>query len=60
MTYPMPVGTITATGEKISVPSCDVFTVEGGKVSVFECYCFGTILLGQIGVLANLEDSFKK
>jgi hypothetical protein len=26
---PMPIGTITATGMEISVPSCDVFTVEG-------------------------------
>jgi hypothetical protein len=57
---PMPIGTITATGKEISVPSCDVFTVEGGKVSVFECYYSGTIMLGQIGVLANLEDSLKK
>jgi hypothetical protein len=37
-----------------------VFTVEGGKVSVCECYYSRTILLGQIGVLANLEDSLKK
>jgi hypothetical protein len=33
---------------------------ERGKVSVFECYYSGTILLGQIGVLANLEYSLKK
>jgi hypothetical protein len=32
----------------------------GGKVSVFECYYSGTILLGEIGVLANLQDSLKK
>jgi hypothetical protein len=51
---------VTATAKKISVPSCDVFTVEGGKDSVFECYYSGTILLGQIGVLANLQDSSKK
>ena len=51
----MPIGTIPATGKAIDVPSCDLFTIEGGKVSVFECYYLGTILLGQIGVLANLE-----
>jgi hypothetical protein len=32
----------------------------GGKVSVFECYYSGTILLGLIGVLANLQDSLEK
>jgi hypothetical protein len=53
---PMPIRTIPATGKPINVPSCDVFTIEGGKVSAFECYYSGTILLGQIG----LEDSLKK
>jgi len=57
---PVPIGTIPATGKAIDVPSCDLFTIEGGKVSVFECYYLGTILLGQIGVLANLEASLKK
>ena len=57
---PMPIGTIPATGNAINVPSCDLFTIEGGKVSVFECYYAGTILLGQIGVLANLEASLKR
>jgi hypothetical protein len=54
------VETIPATGKAIDVPSCDVFTIEGGKVSVFECYYFGTILLVQIGVLANVEASSRK
>jgi hypothetical protein len=57
---PVPIGTIPATGKAIDVPSCDLFTIEGGKVSVSECYYLGTILLGQIGVLANLEASLKK
>ena len=57
---PVPIGTIPATGKAINVPSCDVFTIEGGKVSVFECYYSGTILLGQIGVLANVEASSRK
>jgi hypothetical protein len=57
---PVPIGTIPATGNAINVPSCDLFTIEGGKVSVFECYYSGTILLGQIGVLGNLEASLKK
>jgi hypothetical protein len=57
---PVPIGTNPATGKEISVPSCDVFTIEGGKICVFECYYSGTILLGQIGVLANLEASLKK
>jgi hypothetical protein len=28
---PVPIGTIPATGNAINVPSCDLFTIEGGK-----------------------------
>ena len=33
--------------------------LEGGKVSAFDCHYAGTILLGQLGVLGNLEASLK-
>jgi predicted ester cyclase len=57
---PMGLGTIPATGKKIDVPCVDIFRIEDGKVSAFDCNYAGTILLGQIGVLGNLEGSLKK
>lgn len=48
-------GTIPPTGGEIHAPCCDVFHLENGKVKSFHCYTAATILLGQLGVLGNLE-----
>ena len=56
----MGLGTLPATGKEFHVPCIDVFHLEDGKVSAFDCYYAGTILLGQIGVLGNLEASLRK
>ena len=56
----LPMGTIPATGKKMSTPCCDVFHIENGKVKIFHCYPEGTILLGQLGVLENLEAVLQK
>lgn len=53
-------GTISPTGKPIQVPCCDIFHLENGKVKSFHCYNAGTILLGQLGVLANLTAAFKQ
>ena len=55
----LPAGTIPATGKEIHVPCCDVFHLKDGKVQSFHCYTAATILLGQIGVLANPEAAIK-
>lgn len=55
----MAAGTIPATGKQVQVPCCDVFHLENGKVKSFHCYNAGTILLGQLGVLANLTAAFE-
>ena len=57
---PMGLGTLRATGKEIHVPCIDVFHVEDRKVSAFDCHYAGTILLGQLGVLGNLEAALKK
>jgi len=57
---PMGLGTIPATGKEFHVPCVDVFYLEDGKVSAFHCHYAGTIMLGQLGVLGNLEASLKK
>jgi ketosteroid isomerase-like protein len=56
----LPHGTVKATGKKISAPCCDVFHLQDGKVVTFNCYTAATILLGQLGVLTNLEAAFVK
>jgi hypothetical protein len=48
------------TGKEFHVPCIDVFHLEDGKVRGFDCHYAGTILLGQLGVLGNLEASLRK
>ena len=50
---PIGLGTIPATGKEFHVPCVDVFRLEDGKVSAFDCYYAGTIMLAQLGVLAT-------
>jgi len=56
----LPNGTIPATGKKMSAPCCDVFRLQDGKVLSFNCYTAATIMLGQLGVLPNLQVAFAK
>jgi ketosteroid isomerase-like protein len=56
----MGLGTLPATGKEFHVPCIDVFHVEDGKVSAFDCHYAGTIMLAQLGVLSNLEAALKK
>ncbi|WP_406435750.1 nuclear transport factor 2 family protein [Streptomyces sp. NBC_00631] len=51
----LPMGSIRATGNTIQVPCCDVFRLREGKIESFNCYPSGTVLMGQLGVLNNLE-----
>ena len=50
-------GTIAATGKETHTPCCDVFHLEQGKVKSFHCYNIATIMLGQLGVLNNLDTA---
>ena len=51
----MPFGTIPATGKRMDAPCCDVFQLKEGKIQRFDCYPSGTVILSQLGVLANLQ-----
>ena len=35
--------------------SCDVFKLKNGRIQVFDCYPSGTVILGQLGVLGDLD-----
>ena len=51
----MPFGIIPATGKRMDAPCCDVFQLKDGKIQRFDCYPSGTVILSQLGVLANLQ-----
>jgi ketosteroid isomerase-like protein len=51
----LPQGILPPTGNRMDAPCCDVFRLENGKIQVFDCYPSGTVILGQLGVLGNLD-----
>jgi len=53
-------GIIPPTNNVINAPCCDVWYLENGKIMKFHCYTAGTILLVQIGALANLSAAIKQ
>ncbi len=55
----LPMGSIPATNKVMDAPCCDVFYLENGKIKAFHCYNAGTIIFGQLGVLANLSAAIK-
>jgi ketosteroid isomerase-like protein len=55
----LPAGIIPATGNEMHAPCCDVFRLVDGKVQSFNCYTAATIMLGQLGVLSNLEAALR-
>jgi ketosteroid isomerase-like protein len=50
-----PMGVIPPTGNTMDAPCCDVFEIENGRIKRFDCYPAGTIIFGQLGILANIE-----
>jgi ketosteroid isomerase-like protein len=52
-----PMGVIPPTGNRMDAPCCDVFEIEDGKIKRFDCYPAGTIIFGQLGILANIESA---
>jgi len=46
----LPSGPLAPTGYVIDVPSCDVFHLEGGKITSFNCYRATSVMLEQLGL----------
>jgi ketosteroid isomerase-like protein len=55
----MGMGVIGPTGKRMDAPCCDVFTVKGNKIQVFNCYPSVFVMLFQLGVLPDLKGSLK-
>jgi ketosteroid isomerase-like protein len=43
-------GTLAPTGKAIDAPCCDIFKLEGGKITCFHCYNYPSVMLQQLGV----------
>jgi ketosteroid isomerase-like protein len=50
----LPQGILPPTGNRMDAPCCDVFRLQNGRIQLFDCYPSGTVILSQLGVLANL------
>jgi ketosteroid isomerase-like protein len=51
----LPQGILPPTGNRMDAPCCDVFRLGDGRIRLFDCYPSGTVILGQLGVLGNLD-----
>jgi ketosteroid isomerase-like protein len=51
----LPQGILPPTGNRMDAPCCDVFRLKHGRIQLFDCYPSGTVILGQLGVLGNLD-----
>src|ERR1700733_1109711 len=52
----LPQGTLQPTGNRMDAPCCDVFRLRHGRIQLFDCYPSGTVILGQLGVVGNLDS----
>ena len=55
----LPQGILPPTGNRMDAPCCDVFRLQDGRIQLFDCYPSGTVILGQLGVLGNLDAALK-
>jgi ketosteroid isomerase-like protein len=51
----LPQGILPPTGHRMDAPCCDVFRLRKGRIQRFDCYPSGSVILGQLGVLGNLD-----
>ena len=56
----LPIGTLPPTGKRMDAPCCDVFELAGDKIKRFDCYPEGSIILTQLGVIANLGAALEQ
>lgn len=55
-----PFGTLPPTGKKMNAPCADIFELENGKIKKFDCFPEGSVILTQLGVIANLEAALAR
>jgi ketosteroid isomerase-like protein len=56
----LPFGTLPPTGKRMDAPCCDVFELADGKIKRFDCYPEGSVILTQLGVIANVSAAIER
>jgi ketosteroid isomerase-like protein len=57
--FPTPAGTIGPTGNRIDVPTADIWHLRDGKIERFDCYNSANVLLAQLGVAPDFASAIK-
>jgi hypothetical protein len=57
--FPTPVGDIRPTGNRIDVPTADLWYLREGKIETFNCYNSANVLLAQIGANPDFASAIE-
>ncbi|MEV4275112.1 ester cyclase [Actinoplanes xinjiangensis] len=57
--FPTPVGEIPPTGNRIDVPTADLWYLRDGKIERFDCYNAANVLLAQIGAHPDFRSAIE-
>ncbi|MEU1054292.1 nuclear transport factor 2 family protein [Streptomyces sp. NPDC005876] len=55
--FPTPAGDILPTGNRIDVPTADLWYLREGKIEAFRCYNAANVLLAQIGATPDFTSA---
>ncbi|MFE2612166.1 ester cyclase [Micromonospora chalcea] len=55
--FPTPAGEIPPTGNRIDVPTADLWHLRDGKIERFDCYNAANVLLAQIGAAPDFDSA---
>lgn len=57
--FPTPVGEIGPTGNRIDVPTADLWYLRDGKIEAFKCYNSANVWLAQLGASPDFESAIE-
>jgi ketosteroid isomerase-like protein len=57
--FPTPAGEIRPTGNRIDVPTADLWYLRDGKIESFNCYNAANVLLAQIGATPDFASAIE-
>ncbi|MDX5456809.1 nuclear transport factor 2 family protein [Micromonospora tulbaghiae] len=57
--FPTPIGEIRPTGNRIDVPTADLWYLREGKIESFNCYNAANVLLAQIGAGPDFKSAIE-
>lgn len=57
--FPTPIGDIRPTGNRIDVPTADLWYLRDGKIERFNCYNAANVMLAQIGAGPDFKSAIE-